>query len=802
MKILQTDPVLPVNRSLLVKSLITIFVAFPLVTASGAIFNIADGDVDGLKAAIVTANANGEDDTIELAANGTYTVATIDHNFSGGTGLPAIESDGGRKLRLHGNGASLERSSAPGTPSFRIFHLDVGADVTLSHLTIANGMLVDPCCGSYSSGAAIVNAGAALVVDHCNFIRNSVSGGYYGGAISNLGLNSLVATLVVVNCNFIQNGAGSGGAIYNEAYSGTANSTITMSAFGENHADNDGGAIAGISQFASVERLTVVNCTFSQNTAGTFPSGGRGGAVSNFNYESNSDVTITNSTFSRNTAVAGDSIHNLIATPQLYTNTFRIGNTILESGSSGRNIDNAQYGGGLYGAMISLGYNLSDDDGSGYLNQSTDQINTNPMLDPAGLQNNGGPTQTIALQPGSPAMDRGKDMDADGNPAGVDQRGAVRPFDASNVPNAVGGDGSDIGAFELGSAPPGTPTPVGTNVTVDCGMVGSANISLTFSEVTSAGGTSVALIDPASAGTLPPGYQLAGGDLAFDITTTAAYVPPILLAFRVPSLDPVTFSQLRVLHNEGGSLIDVTASDPSPDPVSQTIYASVNSLSPFVLAKRPTPTPTPTPSPSPGNCQLTTSITSNFNGTKINQGNYIWFSSVLKASGIGSTPVTIRFTNQTISSSGSSIAVPDAMVTFDPAATSATTSFTGGIWVTRVPAKLAGNMFLSGTGYPVPVNLPGGIKNVKWNATTSIDRPGVKFNWQWGAAVYKSFSTDYNALGVKPVDDKKASQYKNADHAGAPENYKSQVTGGATGGGGSNYTGNLTGAKTVGPCPH
>jgi hypothetical protein len=77
----------------------------------------------------------------------------------------------------------------------------------------------------------------------------------------------------------------------------------------------------------------------------------------------------------------------------------------------------------------------------------------------------------------------------------------------------------------------------------------------------------------------------------------------------------------------------------------------------------------------------------------------------------------------------------------------------------------------------------------------------VGLNWKWAAAVYTSFNSDYNALGVKPVDDNKASQYKNSDHAGTPENYKQFVTGGARGGGGSNYTGSLSGTESVGPCP-
>ncbi len=70
-----------------------------------------------------------------------------------------------------------------------------------------------------------------------------------------------------------------------------------------------------------------------------------------------------------------------------------------------------------------------------------------------------------------------------------------------------------------------------------------------------------------------------------------------------------------------------------------------------------------------------------------------------------------------------------------------------------------------------------------FSATFSSLATGLTVNWQWGAAVYTSFDTDYNALGVKPVDDNTASGYKNSDHAGTPENFKPFVTGGASGGG-------------------
>ena len=76
----------------------------------------------------------------------------------------------------------------------------------------------------------------------------------------------------------------------------------------------------------------------------------------------------------------------------------------------------------------------------------------------------------------------------------------------------------------------------------------------------------------------------------------------------------------------------------------------------------------------------------------------------------------------------------------------------------------------------------------------------MRVQWKWAAAVYTNFNADYNLLGVKPVDDNKKNPYLNSDHAGTPENFKPYVIGGATGGGGSNYTGGLSGTAAVGPC--
>ncbi len=198
-------------------------------------------------------------------------------------------------------------------------------------------------------------------------------------------------------------------------------------------------------------------------------------------------------------------------------------------------------------------------------------------------------------------------------------------------------------------------------------------------------------------------------------------------------------------------------------------------------------------------------ITSSFNGTGIPAGDFLWFSSVAKVQGVQSSPVAVHVTDQTITFTANAtpytLSVPDTNLTLTPGATSATTSFDTGsnAWDTSVPATFSGNVFLAGVSFQAVGGLPGGIKNVTWQGTFTTDTPGIKVNWQWAAAVYSRFTTDATALGVKPVDDNRLSQYQNSDHAGTPELFKSFVLGGARGGGGSNFTGSYSATASVTP---
>ena len=107
-----------------------------------------------------------------------------------------------------------------------------------------------------------------------------------------------------------------------------------------------------------------------------------------------------------------------------------------------------------YGPFASKGFNLiGKKDGSTGFSAATDKKGTiklplDPKLGP--LQSNGGPTQTMALLPGSPAIDKGTSVGLIGTLT-TDQRGTgfPRKIDNLSVANAAGGDGTDIGAFEL-----------------------------------------------------------------------------------------------------------------------------------------------------------------------------------------------------------------------------------------------------------------------------------------------------------------------------------------------------------------
>jgi len=229
--------------------------------------------------------------------------------------------------------------------------------------------------------------------------------------INPAGAAGVVVTLQ--NLNIIHGSvSGSGGAILvNHATLNLINCTISGS-----HAAN--GAAIYATNGAIVN---IVNSTISGNTATT-----SAGAVL---ADGSSAVNIKNSTI---TANSGGAVKNAGGTITL-RNSIVAGN----SGTPAPNVD---------GTITSNGYNVVGALGTGSMAAATaDQLGVSDASVALGpLQNNGGTTPTHALLAGSIAIDQG-------NSSGetTDQRGMTRPCDDATIANATGGDGADVGAFEV-----------------------------------------------------------------------------------------------------------------------------------------------------------------------------------------------------------------------------------------------------------------------------------------------------------------------------------------------------------------
>jgi predicted outer membrane repeat protein len=301
-------------------------------------------------------------------------------------------------------------------------------------MTITDSVVSNNTNGIFNIGDAFPGAAGLTVVN------SNVSDNNHGG-ISNQGFGSATATIVSTTVS--GNSAGGvlisagGVTITNSTISGNstyggikarsfflsaANLSVANSTISGNSAGDSGGGIYA----SDLGDFSIVNSTISGNSAGT-----SGGGIYNFA----SSLNVANSVITGNSAGSGGGIYN---NGLFGVSLVEISNTIMNAGALGANVVNNNGG-----TVTSDGYNLSSDDGGGYLNGPGDQINTDPLL--GLLQNNGGPTLTHALLPGSPAIDAG-----DPNfipPPSTDQRGC--PFDR------VFNGRIDIGSFE--TQPPRRP---------------------------------------------------------------------------------------------------------------------------------------------------------------------------------------------------------------------------------------------------------------------------------------------------------------------------------------------------------
>jgi hypothetical protein len=378
-------------------------------------------DPNALSAAITSANSTAEADTISLASGCTYTysVAADTTTPNGATALPTIINP----LTIVGNGATIERSSAPGTPEFRLFYAQYKrfgqdrGDLTLQALTLRNGIA--------EVGGAMYNLYGTMTLTNVTVSGNRATI-YYGG-----GIHNEQGSLTLQNSTISGNSGGSdgGGGISNYGTLTLQNSTIR-----DNNAGGDGGGILNVRS-----TLIVKQSTLSGNSTSTY-----GGGIASSGW-----VTLQQSTISGNSAsISGGGIDNAYDDSTLTVENSTIsGNSAFKVGGGIKNngpatlqntiVANSPAGGNCDGRITDSGGNLSGDATCAFTVASS-RSSVDPLLGP--LANNGGPTQTHALLPGSPAMDAAVNCP----PPATDQRGVARPQ----------GSACDSGAFELDTTRP------------------------------------------------------------------------------------------------------------------------------------------------------------------------------------------------------------------------------------------------------------------------------------------------------------------------------------------------------------
>lgn len=299
-----------------------------------------------------------------------------------------------RNINLEGAGSSntFINGGSTGTLDIKPNMININAGVTanISNLTIENAN-----ASSFTGkgqGGAIYSQGS-LTLDSV-VLNNNI--GDLGGSIFSTGI------LTINNTTFSKNladGVNGGGAIYSR---GPLN--ITNSTFNNNRSSGSGSSGADIT-IAPNAVANISNSTFANNSAS-----GNGGAIYNWG----GTATLINNTFARNTASNGSSIFSV-------GRTF-IKNNIFYGSNNCVSISN--------GTITSLGNNISNDETCG--GQTSDYSNTDAKL--STLANNGGDTETISLQAGSPAIGAADSTACQASPINsLDQRGTTRPISSCDV---------------------------------------------------------------------------------------------------------------------------------------------------------------------------------------------------------------------------------------------------------------------------------------------------------------------------------------------------------------------------------
>jgi CSLREA domain-containing protein len=473
--------------------------------------NATDGTDDGvcgnvhcsLREAINSANTDSFPSTVELSTGATYLLNVVDNSTGfGPNGLPVINTE----VTINGNGAVIARNTTEGIPYFRLLQIDPNGSLALDDVTLTGGSNF-ASSPDYWYGGAILNRGETTInnstIDH-NYANQAGGIGnlsgqlnvtdstftFNNGAVLSDGNNAIAH---ISNCFFANNSYSWAGAVDNRR-----TATITNSIFESNEASSsDGGAISNSGD------LTIENSTFTANHAyryaGAIVTSGGTLRITNSTFKGNYSINmsggaffmwggsawIANSTFWGNSGISGGGL-------KIYDGTLNLTNSTI-SGNNGNwgggieryggtaNITNTilsnNNGGNCYGTVNDGGHNLDSGSTCGFNLANGSLNNSDPLL--GSLQNNGGSTWTMALNIGSPAIDKGNDAACNASPVnGLDQRGYARPFDGDNNGSMI----CDIGSYEAGSVLP-TPTATATHTsthTVTPTFTWTPTLTMTF----------------------------------------------------------------------------------------------------------------------------------------------------------------------------------------------------------------------------------------------------------------------------------------------------------------------------------
>ena len=379
-----------------------------------------------LRAAIEEANAHSGADTINFvrcASNSGCTISINDRFFDVNGQKAQGEIPITDDLTINGVGADRLILDAGGVN--RIFSIE-NKTISISGLTLQNGFS--------SQGGAVSVTGGSLTLDNVHVKQNS---GPTGSLSSGGGIYYLGGSHHIRNSTFSNNVTGrSGGAVaLDNIGPNDAKLNIVNSTFFNNTSSQYAGALA-----VSNGEATISNSTFSGNTAHL-----GGGALSSFaGGFKTPTITLRNSTISGNTADGAQSTGGGV----LNNGNLDIGSTIIAENSGGFYPEICNASGST---ATSAGYNLIGSSngraaatGIPITYQPTDTLDAEPKLGP--LQDNGGSSFTRIPAADSPAVDKGNSFGSQ-----TDQRGGVRPIDIPTIQNADGGDGTDIGAYEIGA---------------------------------------------------------------------------------------------------------------------------------------------------------------------------------------------------------------------------------------------------------------------------------------------------------------------------------------------------------------